>query len=1093
MKRLINRMYLIIAFGFVLIFSCCKQAPKMELNVQEFQSPPKANSVHTWWHWLDNSITKEGITKDLEAMKKQGIQTATILDVSMLGEHDLGVPQTKFNTEAWYELFEWALKEANRLGMTLGVHNCDGWSSSGGPWIPPEYSMKRCVWSKLVISGGEETEYRLPEPKKNLDYYRDIRVLAFPSKRKASSFQAAGPDVFVNGKLTGDLIYDSDPFSKINISNTDEIGIVFKKDFTASRIAIHPRLEFAPWGRLEGIPYRLKLKVSADGKNFKMVQQIGGLALNKTSVIDIKLVTARYYKLEIKKVSGVDYNSLGISELELLGKDEMPGYNTAIPYHLEKTVTTMSNKLRDMLVQGSGSVETVPYSEIIDVTQYMTEDGILKWKAPAGNWTVLRIGYTTTGVQNSPATNAGRGLECDKMDTAALNLHFRNFPAKLITHAGKYAGNTFEYLFIDSWECRFQSWTRNFATEFEKRRHYSIVNWLPVICGVTVNDPRATERFLRDYQQTIAELIEENYYGHFNELCHKNGLKSHAEVIYGWNGYPPLDVLRSNGYIDVPMFEFWAWPDEKTGFLNYKPASRSDGWSLPVHAAALYNKKIVAAEAFTGFANYSESPWELKLFGDQEYCSGINQFVLHSYVHQPFEKKPGVTLGRYGNSFNRHNPWWDYASQWFTYMARSQYILQQGTPAADILYLTGDRYFTEMKTDGVYALPDGYTIQKCNLDILLNHCMIKDGKFQLDNGMNYEMLLLPDDAFMETKTLKRISEMVKSGAKVMGPQPSGVAGNLNYAENEKELNNIAGQMWGNVSATAPVENSYGKGKVFSNIDLKVILDKLKVKPDFSCDKRDTINLLYFHKKIGRTDIYFVVNQENKPIERECVFRITGKTPEIWDPQYGIVTIPAHFKESDGLTSVTLRFEPKESLFFVFENEKSPDLKIRKDFTEKYILKDLNGTLLFEDLPGKGPIQISQFSSWTTNSDPAIKYYSGKALYDLNFDLPSDRVNMKPVYICLDEVKSAYEINLNGKSLGCATFPGFRFDVTGLLKEKGNKLAIRVADTWRNRIIGDFTEFGELKNCWTTSPVTTLPGKDQPLQESGILGPVTLCY
>ncbi len=1076
---------------FVLLAGSCKQTTTSGPDISSFQNPPVESSIHAWWHWLDNSITREGITKDLEAMKKQGISTATILNVSLLGERDLGVPQTKFNTEEWFKLFEWALMEADRIGMKIGAHNCDGWSSSGGPWISPEYSMKRCVWSRSNISGGGKVTYKLPQPKGYLGFYQDIRVVAFPVKVEENSFQKAKATIRADGSPTGDLMYDGDPFSMVNVKEGTRMDIVFNQDFTADKIAIHPRIEFV-WGSLQNIHYQVELKSSADGRTFKSVQKFVDPVFNKTSVIDIKPTTARFYRLEFSNISDIDDAGIGISEAELLGKSENPAYFTRIPNHLEKTVTTMPSGMTALLNQGTDSSGAVPAKDILDLTQYMTNDGSLNWDAPDGKWEILRIGYTTTGAQNAPGTVAGTGLECDKMDTAALNLHFRSFPAKLIAHAGKYAGNTFEYLFIDSWECRYQNWTRNFQSEFEKRRHYSLINWLPVICGVTVNDNASTERFLHDFRQTIAELIEENYYRQFNELCHKYGVKSHAEVIYGGNGYPPLDILKSNSYVDVPMFEFWAAPDPVTGFIRYTPGGPA-AYEIPVHAAALYGQQVVPAEAYTGFANYSESPWDLKLFGDRAFCTGINQMVLHSYVHQPFEKKPGVTLGVFGQSFNRHNPWWDFSSQWFTYHARVQYVLQQGVPVADILYFLGDRYYQEMSSADIYKIPAGYTVQKCNLDVLMNHCRIKDGKLHLDNGLSYAMLLLPDDSHMEAATLKRIAELVRAGAVVAGPKPLQVAGNLNYTENENELLTLSEKVWGKAGSPGVYENAYGRGKVCSGISLKEILENQEIKPDFSVQDEGNTDLLYIHKKIGDSDVYFVVNQENSSVDRECFFRITGKVPEIWDPQYGTVSLPAESDESDGLTHVKVKFRPKESLFFVFNNVKTPDVKIRQELTKNFVLQDLKGTLEFEDLPGKAPVHITGLNSWTNSDDPDIKYYSGKAKFSLDFDLPAELLNQKPVYISLDAVSAAIEIMLNNKALGCSAFPGYRFDVTGLLKEKANKLEVRVANTWRNRIIGDFTEFGELRNCWTTSPVDNLPGKDKPLLESGILGPVEFYY
>ncbi len=1089
MKTLFIRPALFFVFSVCFLLAGCKQSEVIKLNPEEFKNPPVSSSVHAWWHWVDNAITREGITKDLEAMKKQGISTATILNVGLFNEPDLGVPQVKFGTDEWYQMFEWALSEANRLGMTLGAHNCDGWSSSGGPWIDPENSMKRCIWSKTIVEGGKEIEMKLPEPKGNLDFYRDISVIAYPVTGNLSSFQFAKPDVSVNASLTGNTLYDGNPFSVLEVSNGTVIDIVFGKEFPASKIAIHPRVGFA-WGSLQNIHYQFDLKISSDNKTFRTIKQFEGPALNRTSILDAGSLNATRYRLEFRNLTGA--GSIDISEVELLDKDEKPAYMTAIPFHLEKTVSTMADNLKDFKVNSMDSTGAVAIKDIIDLTRYMNSDGILKWDAPVGNWELLRIGYTTTGSQNAPATNAGRGLECDKMDSAALNLHFRSFPAKLVAHAGKFAGNTFEYIFIDSWECGYQNWTGNFASEFENRRHYSITNWLPVICGVTVDNTEATERFLNDYQLTIAELIEDNYYSHFSQLCQQNGVKSHAEIIYGGTGYPPLDILKSNSYVDVPMFEFWASPDQETKFAKYKPVS-GPAIDMPAYAGALYGKNVVPAEAYTGYANFSETPWDLKLFGDNAFCAGINQMVLHSYVHQPFERKPGVTLGQFGQSFNRHNPWWDFASQWFTYHSRVQNILQQGVPVADILYFTGDRFFDDQDNKGIYDVPEGYRIQKCNMDILMNHCTVNNGELMLDNGMSYKVLLLPNDIYMNLSSLKRIAELVKEGAVIAGPRPHKVPGNLNYAENEKELNKLSKEIWGYDGEKNSAKVAFGKGMVYSEGNLKDILEEQKVTPDFSVQGNETGRLIFIHKRIGNDNVYYVVNQEDKTVNCESVFRINGKIPEIWNPQYGTMCNAGNYSESDGNTRIRYKFQPRESVFFVFRDKTSGDLVKCQSFDNKYTLETFTGTLTFEEIPEKEPVKISSFVSLTASGDPDIKFYSGKAGYSLNFDLPAELLSHKPLFLSVDDITTPYEISLNGSLIGCSAFPGHRFDVSSAAKEKGNVVEIRIANPYRNRIIGDYIQYGSLKELWTTSPVSSLPDKDKPLLESGILGPLAFWY
>src|SRR5579862_4816783 len=84
-----------------------------------FQSPPPSARPQTWWHWMNGNITKEGITADLEAMQRVGIGGAEIFNA---GE---GIPAgpVKFNSPEWHEMFSFAVKEANRLGLELCVHN----------------------------------------------------------------------------------------------------------------------------------------------------------------------------------------------------------------------------------------------------------------------------------------------------------------------------------------------------------------------------------------------------------------------------------------------------------------------------------------------------------------------------------------------------------------------------------------------------------------------------------------------------------------------------------------------------------------------------------------------------------------------------------------------------------------------------------------------------------------------------------------------------------------------------------------------------------------------------------------------------------
>ena len=188
------------------------------------------------------------------------------------------------------------------------------------------------------------------------------------------------------------------------------------------------------------------------------------------------------------------------------------------------------------------SINPIAENSIIDISKNLSSDGTLKWNAPKGHWQVIRFGYTSTGVRNDPATPEGLGLELDKMDTAALNVHINSYAKKLIQASGKYKGNTLKFILMDSWEAQFQTWTKAFPEEFNKLRGYNIIPWIPVLCGETVGNTRLSEAFLHDFRKTISDLIDKNYYKHFSDLCHRNGMDFHGEVIYSNWGHIPHSI-----------------------------------------------------------------------------------------------------------------------------------------------------------------------------------------------------------------------------------------------------------------------------------------------------------------------------------------------------------------------------------------------------------------------------------------------------------------------------------------------------------------------------------------------------------------------
>ncbi len=1056
-----------------------------------FKNPTNQTKLHTWWHWMDGNISKVGITKDLEGMHKNGIVQATILNVGLFEGKNFGVPKVAFNTKKWHTMFAWALKEAARLNIKIGAHNCDGWNASGGPWIQPSQSMKSITWSKTILSGNRIVNEKLVQPFSRENFYEDIAVLAVPHHKLVSNFKKANPVFILNDTLVLNGLSDGSGTGGPVLQWGDKLKINLEQPIPVNRVALQAHKSFT-WQDVTLIKSSFFLYYSNDGIKYQLLDSIALNGVNKQFEIDIKPITAKFFRLEFALLPWTDpWYPIALAELELLSENETAFLDNSIPFLLEKSVDSRISSTELFNVSDSSKGNTIPLEKIIDITKHLDQNGVLAWDSPQGNWQIFRIGYTTTGYKNTPATKEGEGLECDKLDSNAVNFHFSQFPQKIINTAGKYVGNTFKFLLIDSWECAFQNWTKNFSQEFKQRMGYSMIPYLPVLCGITVESKASSEAFLYDYRRIIAALIEENYYKLFSKLCHKNKLEMHAEVIYGNAGYPPLDILKSNQYADMPMFEFWTGANANTGFMEYKP--QPIYLDFPASAALFYQKKIVGAEAYTSMANYSESPWDLKPYGDRAYTTGINQLILHSYTHQPNEKLPGMTLGRYGSHFNRHIPWFNYLSSWNNYHARIQLMLQQGEMHADILHFVGDQLPQFVLPSAVSNIPNGYQMHICNADILKNKLNVEAGKLVFGQ-VKFSVLTLPESSGMELLTLQKIAELVRQGAIVYGVKPSHTLSIQGLKQDQFEFNRLARELWGNIDGLNTTENNFGKGKVFWGIPLFKVLKKLDIHPAFTSNMPDSTEFLYTYRILKESDIYFVFNQTDQALNRIISFKTDKTNIRFLNPVNGESIVIKAISQVKGQTSFAIQFQPRESKIFVFDDEKQ-NLNNRAEFktTSEIPIKKMKINIKFDT---KGYENISEINASTLRSltefeQNNIKYFSGFAQYKIQFSVSdSDIKTKKKILFNIGKFGGTAFVKLNGFELGNVWNYQMELDITGKLAAQ-NSLVISVGNEYRNRIIGDLKQYGKLKHLSTSLDIKNALRQNMPLKPSGLIGPLRI--
>lgn len=761
--------------------------------------------------------------------------------------------------------------------------------------------------------------------------------------------------------------------------------------------------------------------------------------------------------------------------------------------------------------------EAIQQDKIIDLTNLLKDDGSIEWDVPEGKWTVMRFGSRNNGAVTRPAPLPGVGLEADKFDTTALNAHLDKFTGELFRTIGTRDQNLpggLKMLHMDSWEMGAQNWTQQFREEFIRRRNYDPQPFYPVYAGMIVGSREISERFLWDLRLTSQELVLEKHAGHIKEYGRRHGYGLSIEP-YDMNPAADLELAVT---ADMPMCEFWS-----AGYGFNTSFSAIEGTS----AAHLIGQPVVPAEAFTAHLDgWRQHPGSMKNQSDWAFASGINRLVYHTFQHQALNDslRPGMTMGPYGVHWDRNQTWWPMADAYHRYVSRCQFMLQQGRTVADILYLTPEgaphvfRAPESALESELPFLPDrkGYNFDGCPPG-MLHRAFVKDNRIVFPGGASYRLLVLPDFETMTPGLLQKIKELVYEGATVIGLPPSKSPGLTNYPACDNEVRTIAKELWGHPEIPAGLTTqSFGSGKIIWGTELREktdnlyphyditakILAEMNVPEDFAAN----VPVRYTHRTLPDCDLYFVANRTEKNIKDECRFRITGKTPELWDPITGETRFLPEFSQRNGTTVIPLEFGPYESYFIVFRNHQRSGKG--KNFTSKTMLDTLSAPweVSFDPAWG-GPAKISfeKLTDWTQHPDPGINYYSGTAVYRQKFNLPGD-IN-GTLYLDLGKVKNMARIHINGKEAGTLWTAPWQLDITDFVKQSDNELEIEVVNLWPNRLIGDeqlpddgiqnhqWPEWllkGEARNSerytFTTYKHYT---KDSPLLESGLIGPVTI--
>lgn len=691
-----------------------------------WKNPTRDYRMKTWWFFGYENTTKEGITADVEALKKAGFGGVVYYDQDHRGKdipNGAATPDEGFSP-LWWQHLKWAAKEAQRVGLTFEVNISNGYVA-GGRWIDSAHAMQRVASAKTTVEGGRRIDIPLPSIHGSGGYVKDIAVLAFPA-----------------------------------------VGATHNGD-TAPQVMRHFTAHYKAEGKgRNGAMQKPGKKGDFSGYGWRQMPDIGMLQVSDDStawrdVIKIEPMYSSqggyFYRTNAFPATKGRYWRVNYSGKELL-REWSVGPEAKLD-RWEERAALHSDFAEDSRTPSYSHEEVIDPSSIIDLTDCII-DGRLQWNAPQGSWTILRLSAVLTGAKSKHGRKNLLGYECDKLSKEAARLQWDSYVQVILDSLGT-DGNV-SGITMDSHEGGAQNWTPLMLQEFKKRRGYDLSPYLPMLAGYVMQTTELTKRVLTDYRQTVADCIRDNYYGTFQQLATERGLTFTAQAI-GNALCIDGDAISVKKAVGIPQGEFWTY--QRDGAYDVKDCSS---------ACHLYGKPIASAEALTD-TEYKDSANDLFRFCNIAFSFGAQEFVVCATPHIPWVKRPGTMANGKGYvagreyAINRSNLKWSSFFPVWEQAARSMVMLRQGKAAPDALVYLGDDIPMKILTS---RLPDG--LEHLDWDACTGDALqlmtAADGKCRnasLSSPIDYKAIIIAHKAFISPDSQVRLDSLKQSGVQIL--------------------------------------------------------------------------------------------------------------------------------------------------------------------------------------------------------------------------------------------------------------------------------------------------------------------------------------
>jgi hypothetical protein len=1000
-----------------------------------FVHPPDSTKPGIYWYWMNENVSKEGITKDLEALYSKGIGEVYIGNIYDGGK--LGAVETL--SSEWFECMQHAIREGSRIGINISTFNSAGWSQSGGPWVKPEDAMRYLVYSEVEVEGPATIKQYIGKPK---EFFQDVSVIAYPVLLEETQLEAAITSVPAAIRITS--LTDADPGTICTFTNRarEPIQIDIKYQAPVTKRSLHIK----PGDQRYHMFCDVLIKqdgefVPVKSHYFDRIKREVRMGAEPSAPLAMSLgeVTSTEFRIILKDLP----EKFELRELNLSVKPILENYpeKWLIKIPSRATPDWFAHIWQNQ--EQPGTTGIVAEKQIQNISQFLKGD-TLCWDAPVGKWKILRVGMTTTNTTNQPAAPAARGLEIDKMNKRPIENHYNSYVGKIVNGMPQEDVKSFTRVIADSYETGPQNWTDGFDTVFVNKYGYDPYPWMAVLTGQIVGSVDQSNRFLWDMRRLVAERVASEYVGGMKEICEKNGTQLWLEN-YGWDGFPSEFILYSK-YSPAVGGEFWTNHGE-----NIECRLASSGCHM-------YGKNMVYAESYTTVNScYQYYPGNLKRSGDQSYTEGINQHILHLCIHQPDDKKvPGINSW-FGIEYNRHNTWFDHSKSWIDYQRRCCYMLQQGRHHADVCFFISEES-PRMSGWVDKQISKGYDYDFINSDVIENIIQVENGRLILPSGVSYSLLVLPPLNTMRPEVLKRIKELVEQGANILGNPIERSPSMSDYPQCDHDVQKLSGEIWGSADyqIKEKIERKVGKGQVFCNMPINTVLERIGTGEAVSFDPE--MPILWKQRILDKGAVFFLSNQKDTLLNLDIAFNITGYQPELWNPVDGTRRKLDQFSFTDAKTVIPVTLDEYESCFIVFSEKLSKSASggsKNKQYENKTLLAlDNTWDIEFFNKRTGEKIELKQhgLENWAESEDEQIRHFSGMITYKNDFDI-TELPSGKNIYLSFENLFETASVSVNGKRLERELWcKPFRIDITSYLKQGSNHLELKVSNSWKNKMI-----------------------------------------